>query len=165
MLASLKELFDAVVGGTDSARAAPRAKPTEHTLQLAAAVLLVEVMRSDEHRSDAVRRTVVQALRREFSLSDDEVARLVELAEATSRDAPDLYSFTSQLHKGFDLEQKLRIVELLWQVAYADGSLAEHENHLMRKLGALLHISRGDFVAAKQRGRAAAGVTESDDEE
>lgn len=160
MFASLKDLFNALTAAPDGSAA--RSGGGDHALQLAAAVLLVEVMRSDAEYSPAERTTVVQALRDKFSLGDDEIARLMELADATSRDAPDLYSFTSRLNKGFSVEQKLRMVEYLWQVAYADGTLSHHENHLMRKLGDLLYIPRGDFIAAKQRGRAAAGIAEPD---
>ncbi|WP_407278490.1 TerB family tellurite resistance protein [Aromatoleum evansii] len=159
MFANLRDLFNSLTAGPSSAAAA---KGPDHALQLAAAVLLVEVMRSDEDYSPAERTAVVQALRNKFTLGDDELARLMDLADATSRDAPDLYSFTSRLNKGFSAEQKLRMVEYLWQVAYADGTLSHHENHLMRKLGDLLYIPRGDFIAAKQRGRAAAGAVEPD---
>lgn len=158
MFASLRDLFNALTAAPGGGSATPPA--AEHAVQLAAAVLLVEVMRSDAEYSAAERRTVVQALRDKFALGEDEVARLMELAEAASRDAPDLYSFTSRLNKGFGLEQKLRMVEYLWQVAYADGTLSHHENHLMRKLGDLLYIPHADFIAAKQRGRAAAGASE-----
>lgn len=159
MFASLKDLFNALSVAPAGMAARPGA---DHTLQLAAAVLLVEVMRSDAEYSPAERHTVIEALRDKFSLADDEIARLMELADAASRDAPDLYSFTSRLNKGFSVGQKLRMVEYLWQVAYADGTLSHHENHLMRKLGDLLYIPRGDFIAAKQRGRAAAGMAEPD---
>ncbi|AKU13372.1 hypothetical protein AzCIB_3479 [Azoarcus sp. CIB] len=157
MFASLKDLFNALTA--TPAGGATTSGGADHALQLAAAVLLVEVMRADADYSAAERTTVVQALRDKFALRDDEVARLVELAETTSRDAPDLYSFTSRLNKGFSVEQKLRMVEYLWQVAYADGTLSHHENHLMRKLGGLLYIPRADFIAAKQRGRTAAGAS------
>ena len=153
MLASLKELFNTI---TSAAPAEPAA--SEHALQLAAAVLLVEVMRADADCSATERETAIGALRAKFALADDEVARLFELAETTSRDAPDLYSFTSRLNKGFSLEQKVRMVEYLWRVAYADGHMSHHENHLLLKLGDLLYIPRAEFVGAKQRGRAAAGV-------
>lgn len=159
MFANLKDLFNALSAGPSRTATPPGA---EHALQLAAAVLLVEVMRADADYAPAERTAVVQALSDKFPLGEDEIARLLELAEATSRDAPDLYSFTSRLNKGFSVEQKLRMVEYLWQVAYANGTLSHHENHLMRKLGDLLYIPRGDFIAAKQRGRAAAGVAEPD---
>ncbi|MDD3676169.1 hypothetical protein CGK74_04770 [Thauera propionica] len=152
MLRTLKQLFN-----TLTPPPADRGVP-EHTLQLAAAVLLIEMMRADNDCRHEERQAAVDALAAKFALAADEVARLMELADATSRDAPDLYSFTSKLNQGFSLEQKVRMVEYLWQVAYADGQLSHHETHLMLKLGDLLYIPRGDFVAAKQRARAAAGL-------
>lgn len=151
MLRTLKQLFNTLTPPAELA-------VPEHTLQLAAAVLLIEMMRADSHCGHEERQAAVDALATKFALGEDEVARLMELADATSRDAPDLYSFTSKLNRGFSPEQKVRMVEYLWQVAYADGQLSHHETHLMLKLGDLLYIPRGDFVAAKQRARAAAGL-------
>jgi len=153
MIRTLKELFASLAA---PAEAAPAAR--EHTLQLATAVLLVEMMRADARIDPDERGAVIKALQGKFGLGEDEVARLLELAQATANDAPDLFAFTSQLNRGFDLTQKLRMTEYLWQVAYADGHLSHHENQLMLKLGDLLYIPRGEFVAAKQRARAAAGL-------
>ncbi|NLF55705.1 MAG: TerB family tellurite resistance protein [Thauera phenolivorans] len=154
MLKTLKQLFDTLAAPSPASDAAVG----EHTLQLATAVLLVEVMRADHECSRAERETAIAGLRVKFGLGEDEVERLFELAETTSQDAPDLYGFTSKLNRGFSIEQKLHMIEYLWQVAFADGQLSHLENHLMLKLGDLLYIPRGDFVAAKQRARAAAGM-------
>lgn len=152
MIRTLKELFASLAAPI---QAEPAAR--EHTLQLATAVLLVEMMRADAQIDADERGTVIRALQAKFGLGADEVARLLELAQATADDAPDLFAFTSQLNRGFDLAQKVRMTEYLWQVAFADGHLSHHENQLMLKLGDLLYIPRGEFVAAKQRARAAAG--------
>lgn len=157
MIRTLKELFR-TLNDLPQAASGQRPEEAEHRLQLATAVLLVEVMRADSDIKETERDAVIDALEAKFGLAEDEVARLFELAKATSRDAPDLYTFTSRLNKGFSLEQKVRMVEYLWQVAYADGHLSNHENHLMLKLGDLLYIPRGDFVAAKQRARASFGL-------
>ena len=93
MLRTLKDLFVALAAPPGGAPAASR----EHTLQLATAVLLVEVMRSDAQIRDDERAAVLGALRQTFALADDEIARLVELAERTARDAHDLHTFTSTL--------------------------------------------------------------------
>jgi uncharacterized tellurite resistance protein B-like protein len=159
MLRSLKELFATF---TD-APAATGTGQQEHRLQLATAVLLVEVMRADAASGDDERTAIVRALGEKFALQADEVDRLFELAQTTSRDAPDLHSFTSQLNRGFSAAEKVRIIEYLWQVAFADGHLSHHENHLLLKLGDLLYIPRGEFVAAKQRARAAAGLKPAGD--
>jgi len=149
MLRTLSELFRTLV--EPPSRDDPL--PEDHVLQLATAVLLVEMMRIDTHVAAEERVAVLNALRDKFTLHEDELARLFELAETESREASDFYRFTSQLNKGYSAEQKLRIVEYLWQVALADGHLSHYENHLMRKLVDLLHIPHADNIAAKQRAR------------
>jgi len=149
MLRTLKDLLDALKppspAQTDSA--------TEHTLQLATAVMLVEIMRSEPDIGTAERDAVILALREKFALADDELDRLVELAEHASREAYDYHRFTSAINRGFNPQQKARIIEYMWQVAYADGHLSAHENHLMRKIADLLYIPHAVYVEAKMRGR------------
>ncbi len=149
MLRTLKDLFDAVQPPPE-----PRSGPAaEHTLQLATAVLLVEVMRSEPEIGAAERAVVLAALQEKFELADDEVARLVELAEHASREAYDYHRFTSVINRGFSAEQRARIIEYMWQVAYADGHLSAHEHHLMRKIAGLLYVSESVYVAAKMRAK------------
>ena len=148
MLRTLKDLFNSVIAppGASSAR-------NEHALQLATAVLLVEVMRADPQLGPQERLAVVAALRQKFALGDDELSRLVELAEQAARTASDFHQFTSVINDGFSQEQKIRIVEYMWQVAYADGHLDAHENHLISKVAGLLHVTHGEYISAKLRAK------------
>ena len=147
MLKTLKDLFDAIrpPAPADSVR------DEQHLLQLATAVLLVEVMRADSELETAERRAVIAALRDKFALADDEIDRLLELAEPASVGATDYFAFTSRINEAFEMEQKLRVIEYMWRVAYADGALSAHENHLMRKVADLLYIPHGAYVHAKMR--------------
>lgn len=150
MLSTLKQLFDAVM---------PPAGPTgaaAHSLELATAVLLVEVMRADPALGVAERQAVVGALREQFALTDDELARLIELAEQTARTASDFFQFSSVVNDRFNHDQKIRIVELMWQVAYADGHLDAHENHLIGRVAELLYVTHGQYIAAKLHAKEAA---------
>jgi uncharacterized tellurite resistance protein B-like protein len=153
MLKSLKDLFNAVLPPPPDA---PPAQ-AEHRLQLATAVLLVEVMRSDPEVSDAERQAVVAALRHQFGLHADEGDRLLELAQQTQRQATDYFAFTSRINGAFDMPRKIAIVEQMWRVAYADGVLGAHENHVMRRVSDLLHIPHGAYVSAKMRARETRG--------
>ena len=90
---------------------------------------------------------------RSFRSADDELSRLVELAEQTARTASDFHQFTSVINDGFRQEQKIRIVEYMWQVAYSDGHLDAHENHLISKVAGLLHVTHGEYIAAKLRAK------------
>ena len=153
MLKTLKDLFDSFAPAATGASAAD----DEHQLQLATAVLLVEVMRADHALGAAEQAAVLAALQSRFALAPDEGARLVELAHESVRTATDYFSFTSRINDAFDMAQKIRIVEHMWQVAYADGTLNAHENHVMRRLADLLHVPHGAYVNAKMRAAAQAG--------
>ena len=149
MLNKLSDFLSSIV-----APAGDECRP-EHSLQLATAVLLIEVMRSDADSADEERATILDILKRRFGLPDTEVAQLAELGRRTSEDANDLHQFTSLINRELALAEKIRIVEYLWQVAYADRRISAHENHLMRRMADLLHIGHGDYVAAKMRARPA----------
>jgi uncharacterized tellurite resistance protein B-like protein len=152
MLRTLKDLFDAFTAPPAGQSPADEA----HALQLATAVLLVEVMRADPAITDAERDAVLLALRGKFSLRDDELERLLELAHETAHTAYDYQRFTSLLNERFTQEQKVRVVEAMWQVAYADDHLDAHENHVISKVAGLLHVTHGEYIAAKMRAREAA---------
>jgi uncharacterized tellurite resistance protein B-like protein len=100
---------------------------------------------------------VLAALQSKFTLSRDESERLVELAHASVRQSTDYFTFTSRINETFDMGRKIRIVEYMWQVAYADGVLDAHENHVMRRLADLLHVPHGAYVNAKMRTAGQAG--------
>jgi uncharacterized tellurite resistance protein B-like protein len=157
MLRTLKDLFDALRPGVQTTPA-----EDAHTLQLAAAVLLVEVMRSDAEMNEAERRAVLDALHHRFALAEDELDRLMELAQQTARDAHDFHRFTSAINESHEFADKVRMVEYLWQVAYADGTLSAHEHHVIRKIADLLHVPHGAYISAKMRAKEAAGGSESE---
>jgi uncharacterized tellurite resistance protein B-like protein len=157
MLRTLKDLFNTLLPPEGTATGAgPLAGDATHRLQLATAVLLVEVMRSDADMGEAERRSVMQALRRTFRLQDDELDRLLELATTTAHQATDFHAFTSALNEQWDHEHKLRVVEAMWDVAYADGELAAHEQHVLWRVADLLHVPHAAYINAKIRAKAAA---------
>ena len=154
MLNSLRDLFDAIRPPTDAENQAEQ----QRVLRLATAVLMVEVMRAEPGFGEPARRAAIDALRSEFGLAEDEVARLLELALQTSRAASDFFAFTSRVNAGFDMAHKVTMIEHLWRVAYADGTLGASENHVMRKIADLLYIPQGAYINAKTRAREAAGA-------
>lgn len=154
MLRILQDFFNGFADGSPSA--SPQA--TEHQLQLATAVLLVEVLRAEPALDVAERQAVVGALRDKFALTADEIEALIELAQDTAQTAYDYQRFTSQLNERFTQDQKIRVVEAMWQVAYADAHLDAHENHVISKVAGLLHVTHGEYIAAKGRAKDSAGL-------
>ena len=139
-----------------SAPAAP-AQNAGHTVEMATAVLLVEVMRADTDLDASERDTVAAALRSKFELQPADVGQLLALAERKSREANDFYAFTSVLNERLTQPQKIAVVERMWDVAYADGDANPWERHIISKVADLLHVTHAEYIVAKLRAKEAAG--------
>jgi uncharacterized tellurite resistance protein B-like protein len=146
-LNAIREFFDAHIGS-------PATQGNErHTIEVATAALLAEMVRIDSDIGDAERAAVLRAVREKFGLTEDEADTLVRLAEEEAREATDYYQFTSLINKRFSAEQKERVIELMWQIAYADAQLSADEQHLVRKIADLLYVPHSAYIAAKFRAR------------
>jgi uncharacterized tellurite resistance protein B-like protein len=153
LLDLLRDLF-----GQDGAAPGGLRPSQPEAFRLACAVLLVEIMRAEPDVTEAERQAVIEGLRSRFTLGDDELRRLVASAEEASRSSSDFHRFTSEVNEHLDAPAKAAVVETLWQVAYADGRLGEHENHLISRIAGLLHVPHGEYIAAKLRAKQAAGL-------
>ena len=156
MLRNLKDLFDTLTTSLSAPAGSLAPAEQQHTLQLATAVLLVEVMRAEPTLQDSERDAVLTALRRKFALSDDELQRLLELAHDTARTAYDYQRFTGLMNERFSQPQKIAVVEAMWEVAFADHHLDANEHHVISKVAGLLHVTHGEYIAAKLHAQAAA---------
>ena len=150
MLKAIQDFFDTHLAASDK----PASK--RHTLELATATLLAEVMRL-EGVSDQEREAVLAGVRGRFGLDEAEARELVRLAVEEARSAHDYYQFTSLIREHYSQEDRQAIVELLWRVAYADAALSAHEMHVIRKIADLLYVPHTAYIAAKMRAKAAAG--------
>lgn len=149
MLNFIKDLFSQLAGPSEEEQTAQ----TAHRIQLATAVLLVEVLRADPTLEAAERDAILHALKTRFALSANELSGLMELAQDTAKTAYDYQQFTSLLNEHFTQPEKIEVVEAMWQVAYADAHLDAHENHVISKVAGLLHVTHGEYIAAKMRAK------------
>ncbi len=150
MIDGIRNFFNQVIApGAAGATGAD----SQHALHVATAALLLEMMRMDASITAAETASVTRSLQRRFGLEAAQVDTLMALAAEEARLATDYFQFTSLINKSFSAEQKVQVIEYLWQVAYADGHLDAHEQHFMRKIADLLYVSHADYVGAKQRAR------------
>ena len=120
-------------------------------LQVAAAALLVEAARMDATIAPAERETIKRLIRERFSLSAEEAADLVAHAEARAEQSVQLFGFTATIKDRFSHEQRVELIEMLWEVIYADGQLHAFEANLMRRVAGLLHVPDQESGAARKR--------------
>jgi uncharacterized tellurite resistance protein B-like protein len=151
MIDALKQFFQSKLAAASTPTVVPEA--AEKAVRLAAGVLLFEIVRADHRVEDSERTVMRTALQSAFGLAAEETEEIMRLAEEQSRSAGSLYEFTSQVDAAFDADQKKRVVEMLWLVAFADGKKDAHEEHMVRKIAGLLHVAHPDFIDAKPRAR------------
>ena len=130
------------------------AADNEHALRLAAAALLIEMMQQDHEVSDEEKLAVKKALAEKFDLSESETAELYKLANQELADATDYHQFTSLIAQNYNQQKKIRLIEYLWDVAYADKHMDRYEEHMVRRIVDLIHVSHRDFIRAKHRAEA-----------
>ncbi len=141
MLKRLLQVFTAPTGGTEPS--------SEQRIPLAAAVLLLEVAHSDGEFHQAEQDLLGELLKNHFSVSEESLADILELAGEMRRDSHDLHQFTREINKAFTQPEKERIIEAIWQLVYADGRLDHYEEALMRQLGSLIGLSHRQLMEAK----------------
>lgn len=137
----------------DGTGTATRTRVTDRQLQLATAVLLLEVARSDfDLRADEFQ-AVLGGVRRVLGLTEDEAIAVIRIAEEEVRQSKRLYEFTRLIDENYTPEQKKTLVRYLWQVAFADAELGASEEYLARKVSELLDVPLADFLDAKIEAR------------
>ena len=111
----------------------------------------MEAAHLDESYDEVERHAVVHVLKQEFELSDEECDTLIEQAEAVQHEATDLYRFIRKFDSNFGHAERLRLIEMLWQVVYADGSIHEYEANLVRRTAGLLYVSDKEVGLARKK--------------
>lgn len=127
----------------------PSAQRPQMELNLAVAVLLTEILKADHQLNAAEQTALQQNLQRLFSLSDDDAVALMQQAKTQSDQANDLFKFTESINAHWQAEDKFRLLQGLWQVAYSDANLDKYEEHMIRRISELLYIPHSEFIRAK----------------
>ena len=116
---------------------------------IATCVLLLEMAKADEEFSPAELDVVRSILVKELGLPADEIGEIMSIATREQEESADLWKFTNLINNNFTKAEKLGLVEMIWEVAYADGRLDQHEDYLVHKLANLLNISHSELIGAK----------------
>ncbi len=146
MLDAIRSFFDRTMAVTEED---PRARRKD--IRLAACALLLELAYADEEFSEEERRHLQGAVRRQYGLDRGQAERLLRLAERERAEAVDLWQFTSLINERYSLGQKMVLLEVMWGLVYADGTLASHEQSLMRRICSLLDVEPGYLAETRKR--------------
>jgi uncharacterized tellurite resistance protein B-like protein len=146
--------FLAEIGGTGPA---PERSFDEADYRLAAAALLIHVANADGHVDQAERLRLQAIVEERFALDADTARRLIAAAEESEREAVDLYHFTATLKRTLDEAGRRQVVELMWDMAYADGEAHELEENIVWRVAELLGVPARERMQLKHRAEATGG--------
>ncbi|MBN2298221.1 MAG: TerB family tellurite resistance protein [Deltaproteobacteria bacterium] len=145
MIERLKRFFS-----MDAGKGSPEAeKEVKHDIRVASCALLLEIATIDGEFSDEEKELIVSIVKDEYSLDEEDALALVEDAHKEIEQSIDLWQFTNLINKNYSLEEKIRIIEMIWMVIYADGRLEKHEDYLVHNLAGLLRLDHKHLIDAK----------------
>ena len=109
----------------------------ENHIELATCVLMIEVARSDESFDDIEKEKILSIAKNNFNLNDDQTRLLIHLADQKNKEMISLYDWTSKINESCEYAEKKRVIEFLWDVAFADEVIDKYEDHAIRKIADL----------------------------
>lgn len=113
------------------------------------AALLVEIAFADKDFDETEKASLKQSLIETYAIDESDIEEIIRDAEDTVSESTSLYGYTSIVNTEFQYGDKLKLLRNLWKIAYADGYLDKYEEHLLRKISDLIHISHSDFINIK----------------
>lgn len=145
MISRLKTLF------RDSGRGRQKDGDDDADLHLAAAALLAEEALMDGHVDESELETIAALLMDQFSLTAEEAAELVAEGRRAAEQSGQLYAFTRVIKDHFSQDERVRMIEMLWQVALADGEVHYFESNMVRRVAGLLYVTDRESGEARKR--------------
>jgi uncharacterized tellurite resistance protein B-like protein len=139
-------MFSALMRLLDTPAAAPAPD-----LRLSVAVLLLEAARQDDTFDARERAKIESLLTSRFALSQAECAALMTAAEVRASQMTQLHGYTNHIAQAMSPDERVHLIEMLWDVAYADDLLDPEEDLLIRRIAGLIYVSDRERVLARQR--------------
>lgn len=145
MIRSLKRYFETYL----SSEAGPSDERGTENVRLAVAALLVEIADADFAQSPKERDEIINTVQTHFDLNLAQAESLTAQAASEHAESTDYFQFTRLINQHYSADEKCRLVEALWRVAFADGVLHDYEEHVIRRLSELIHVPHSEFIRAK----------------
>ena len=120
-----------------------------HRVQIATCALFLEIAKIDDKFTDKELETILSILKDKYNLSQEHADALLKEAEEGLNRSVDLWQFTRLINDHYSIEEKLEMIEMLWQIVFIDGKMDKYEDYLMHKLTRLLRLSDSQLIDAK----------------
>jgi uncharacterized tellurite resistance protein B-like protein len=145
MIDLVNRFFKKSVGNGVSERVERRCQ----NIQVATCAVLLEMARIDNEFSEEEQESLISILKKRYGLSDEDAEELIQASNEELKGSIDLWRFTNLINRNYAIDEKLEIIRIVWEIAYADGKLDRHEDYLLHKLAELLHLTHKQLIDAK----------------
>ena len=122
---------------------------SKHDIRVATCALFVEMARIDEKFTPAEVETIISILKEKYGLSREHADTLLTEADRELAESVDLWQFARLINENYSVDEKIEIIETLWQMVFVDGKMDRYEHYLMNKLKNLLRLSHDQLIKAK----------------
>ena len=119
------------------------------SLDKACSALLIEVAYADKVFDESEINSLRESLKETYDIDEQIIDELISEAKKTVDESTSLYEYTRVVNDEFNYSDKLELLSRIWKLAFADGNLDKYEDHLIRKISDLIHISHSDFIKIK----------------
>ncbi len=143
----IKRILELVKSTADTP--VPEDKPDE--LRTAVAALLIDAASRDDSFDDDERGAIENLVSDKYELSKEETNQLIEDAHEAQKNSNQLFGFTRGMVQKMEYDERVHLIEMLWEVAYADGVLDPHEDTLIRRVAGLIYVTDKDRGIARKR--------------
>lgn len=124
-------------------------KPDKKDINLATCALLLELANADGEFSKQEMDNIINVFKSKYNLTETDVDELIKASKKELEKSIDLWQFTNLINQNYSHEEKLQVIETIWEVAYSDGKLDQHEDYLVHKVASLLRLSHKQLIDAK----------------
>ncbi len=145
MINAVKRFFEKAGAKTSETKVGD----TTHDVRVATCALFLEMARIDESFTPEEMETLLQVLKHKYGLSQEDADNLIAEADAELKNSVDLWQFARLINENYTNDEKIEIIEILWQIVFVDGKMDKYEHYLMSRLTNLLRLSHKQLIDAK----------------
>ena len=124
------------------------AESKDNSIQKSICSLMIEVAYADNQLDDSELKVMANSLSK-LDIEKEEIQEIVDATLAKSKESISFYEHTRILNDQLDYDQKKEVLNSVWSIAFADGQMNKHEEHLIRRIADLLYLNHKDFINSK----------------
>lgn len=140
-------------GKSTKDRPGVKEEESSHDIRIATCALLLEMSSIDGEFNESEREHIISILKNDYELSGEHATAFIDASNKELENSTDLWQFASLINKNYSIEEKVRVIEMIWIVAYADGDIDKHEDYLVHKLAKLLRLTHKQLIDAKLKAK------------